>query len=90
MDSLTLIDKREQLKKKAEDLISIAEKELRKLNDKENDELNSIKKEIANLDNEIKNIENRNTKTNKVMAKFSLLKAINDVANNRQLDERAQ
>ena len=45
MDSLTLIDKREQLKKKAEDLISIAEKELRKLNDKENDELNSIKKE---------------------------------------------
>lgn len=90
MDSLTLIDKREQLKKKAEDLISNAEKELRKLNDKENDELNSIKKEIADLDNEIKNIENRNTKTNKVMAKFSLLKAINDVANNRQLDERAQ
>ena len=38
MDSLTLIDKREQLKKKAEDLISTAEKELRKLNDKENDE----------------------------------------------------
>lgn len=90
MDSLTLIDKREQLKKKAEDLISNAEKELRKLNDKENDELNSIKKEIADLDNEIKNIENRNTKTNKIMAKFSLLKAINDVANNRQLDERAQ
>lgn len=90
MDSLTLIDKREQLKKKAEDLISTVEKELRKLNDKENDELNSIKKEIADLDNEIKNIENRNTKTNKVMAKFSLLKAINDVANNRQLDERAQ
>ena len=90
MDSLTLIDKREQLKKKAEDLISTAEKELRKLNDKENDELNSIKKEIADLDNEIKNIENRNTKTNKVMAKFSLLKAINDVANNRELDERAQ
>lgn len=90
MDSLTLIDKREQLKKKAEDLISIAEKELRKLTHKENDELNSIKKEIADLDNEIKNIENRNTKTNKVMAKFSLLKAINDVANNRQLDERAQ
>lgn len=90
MDSLTLIDKREQLKKKAEDLISNAEKELRKLTHEENDELNSIKKEIADLDNEIKNIENRNTKTNKVMGKFSLLKAINDVANNRQLDERAQ
>lgn len=90
MDSLTLIDKREQLKKKAEDLISNAEKELRKLNDSETNELNSIKKEIADLDSQIKDIENRNTKTNKVMEKFSLLKAINDVANNRQLDERAQ
>lgn len=90
MDSLTLIDKREQLKRKAEEIISTAEKELRKLNDKENDELNSIKKEIADLDSQIKGIENRNSKTNNTMEKFSLLKAINDVANNRQLDERAQ
>lgn len=90
MDSLTLIDKREQLKRKAEEIISTAEKELRKLNENENTVLSSIKKEIADLDSQIKGIENRNSKTNNTMEKFSLLKAINDVANNRQLDERAQ
>ena len=89
MDSLTLIDKREQLKQKAETLIASAEKELRKLNDGETNELNSIKMEISKLDDEIKQIEKRNQKP-KTMSKFSLLKAINDVANNRQLDEKAQ
>ena len=89
MDSLTLIDKREQLKQKAETLIASAEKELRKLNDGETNELNSIKMEISKLDDEIKQIEQRNQKP-KTMSKFSLLKAINDVANNRQLDEKAQ
>lgn len=95
MDTLTLIDKREQLKVKAENLISSAEKELRKLNDGEANELANIKKEIADIENQIKEIEDenkRNYKTNlkiNTMEKFSLLKAINDVANNRQLDERA-
>ena len=95
MDSLTLIDQKEQLKKKAEELISNAEKELRKLNEKETNNLNSIKKEIADIDSQIRSIEEENkrnykpqTKTN-MKEKFSLLKAINDVANNRQLDERA-
>ena len=95
MDTLTLIDKREQLKVKAENLISSAEKELRKLNEGEANELANIKKEIADIENQIKEIEDenkRNYKTNlkrNTMEKFSLLKAINDVANNRQLDERA-
>lgn len=96
MDTLTLIDEKEQLKKKAEALIAGAEKELRLLNDEESNELHSIKKDIADLDSKIKDIETDNkrnfkpqTKT-KTMEKFSLLKAINDVANNRQLDERAQ
>lgn len=95
MDSLTLIDQKEQLRKKAEELISNAEKELRKLDEKETNELNSIKKEIADIDSQIRSIEEENkrnykpqTKTN-MKEKFSLLKAINDVANNRQLDERA-
>ena len=95
MDSLTLIDQKEQLRKKAEALIAAAEKELRRLDEKETNELNSIKKEIADLDSQIKGIEEENkrnykpqTKTD-MKEKFSLLKAINDVANNRQLDERA-
>lgn len=96
MDTLTLIDQKEQLRKKAEALIANAEKEIRKLNDGEALELNHLKEEIANIDSQIKQIEEetkRNYKPqikNKTMEKFSLLKAINDVANNRQLDERAQ
>lgn len=96
MDTLTLIDQKEQLRKKAEALIANAEKEIRKLNDGETLELNHLKEEIANIDSQIKQIEEetkRNYKPqikNKTMEKFSLLKAINDVANNRQLDERAQ
>lgn len=54
MDSLTLIDQKEQLRKKAEALIAAAEKELRRLDEKETNELNSIKKEIADLDSQIK------------------------------------
>lgn len=95
MDSLTLLDKKEQLRVKAEALISNAEKELRKLNKEEDDALTSIKKEIADIDSRIKGIEEENKRNYKqsikknIMEKFSLLKAINDVANNRQLDERA-
>lgn len=95
MDSLTLLDKKEQLRVKAEALISNAEKELRKLNKEEDDVLTSIKKEIADIDSQIRGIEEENKRNYKqsikknTMEKFSLLKAINDVANNRQLDERA-
>ncbi|CDE61298.1 putative uncharacterized protein [Parabacteroides sp. CAG:409] len=95
MDSLTLLDKKEQLRVKAEALISNAERELRKLNKEEDDALTSIKKEIADIDSQIKGIEEENKRNYKqsikknTMEKFSLLKAINDVANNRQLDERA-
>lgn len=92
MDTLTLIDQKEQLRKKAEVLIAGAEKELRKLNDGETLELNHLKEEIANIDSQIKQIEEKSKRNYKsqTMEKFSLLKAINDVANNRQLDERAQ
>ena len=50
MDTLTLIDQKEQLRKKAEELITNAEKEIRKLNDGEATELNHLKKEIASID----------------------------------------
>lgn len=90
MNTLELKDKKEQLKKRAEELISGAEKEVRKLNEGEQNELNTILKEVSDIDEEIRKIEQDNLKGNKTMEKFSLLKAINDVANNRQLDERAQ
>lgn len=96
MDSLTLIDQKEQLKRKAEELINTAEKEVRKLNTGEESELTSIKKEIADIEAQIKQIEETNKRNfkpqsqTKTMEKFSLLKAISDIANNRTLDERAQ
>ena len=95
MDTLTLIDQKEQLRKKAEELITNAEKEIRKLNDGEAIELNHLKEEISRIDSQIKGIEEENKRNykpqinKKTMEKFSLLKAINDVANNRHLDERA-
>ena len=47
LDTLTLIDQKEQLRNKAQELITNAEKEIRKLNDGEATELNHLKKEIA-------------------------------------------
>lgn len=95
MNTLELTDKRELLKMRANELVSGAEKETRKLNAGEQAEFDTITKEVADIDVQIRKIEEDNqkqtskTKTNK-MEKFSLLKAINDVANNRQLDEKAQ
>ena len=92
MNSVELIDKKEQLKNQAEALLSKAQSEQRKLNEGESTEFESLKKQITEVDNEIRNLNeklNKEVKQTK-MEKFSLLKAINDVANNRQLDERSQ
>ena len=89
MNSLELIDKKEQLKAKLNNMLDVAEQEQRKLTDSETSEFEAITNEINTIENEIRNIKEE-TKTNKTnMGKFSLLKAINDIANNRQLDERA-
>lgn len=92
MNSVELIDKRNQLKIQAEAIITNAEKECRKLDTEETEKYNGLKKQMEDIDNEIRQL---NEKLNKEtikrsMEKFSLLKAINDVANNRQLDERSQ
>lgn len=95
MNTLELLDKKELLKKRAKEIISGAEKEVRKLNAAEQAEFDTLTKEITDIDVQIRKIEEDNLKQNKTQSKtmkekFSLLKAINDVANNRQLDERAQ
>ena len=95
---LDLIGEKDALLDKVEQIISNAEKEERKLNDSESTELTNIKKSIAEKDLEIEKLNEdnnsilkiRNNKTIMENKKFSLLKAINDVANNRTLDERAQ
>lgn len=98
MNTLELLDKKDQLKKRAQELVSGAEKETRKLNEGENSEFDEITKQLSEIDNEIRKIEEDNKKNltkvtnkNKTMKEnFSLLRAINDLANGRQLDERAR
>lgn len=96
-NTLELLDEKDLLKKRALELISGAEKEIRKLNEGENTEFDGITLRLAAIDTEIRmieedakrNLNHTTTKTKTMKEKFSLLKAINDVANNRQLDERA-
>lgn len=90
MNSLELIDKRDQLKIQAESIISVAEKESRKLTDDEYITFVKLKKQITDVKQQIRNIENELKPNKRTMKKFSLIKAINDIANNRNLDERSQ
>lgn len=93
MDSLTLIDKREQLKIKAEAILTGAEKEKRKLNDEEVKAFDSLTEQIKEVDTEIREINNKLNKeqiNKRTMENFSLIKAISAVANGKQLDERSQ
>lgn len=100
MNSVELMDKKEQLKLQAENLLSGAEKESRKLNEEETNSYNKYLDEIKQVDNELRKIENElkdnnkeiidNIKTENKMKNFSLLRAINAIANNQPLDETAQ
>ena len=93
MNSLELIDHKEQLKIQAESILSGAEKESRKLTDDESANYNKLIEEIEKADEELRQINNtiqidNNNKQIRKMEKFSLLKAINAVVNNKPLDER--
>lgn len=96
MNSLELTDKKNILQQRLNDILNNAEKEYRKLSEGELNEFDSIVKEIEQIDEQIKQIRDNNNnnvttkRTIKQMEKFSLLRAINDVANNRQLDDKAQ
>lgn len=93
---LDLVTEKEALQARIEGIIGNAQKEERKLNDEETNEMTALKKLVADKNEEIRkfneeniNFLNEKKKTMKE-TKFSLLKAINDVANNRSLDESAQ
>lgn len=93
MNSLILKDKREQLKIKAESLLNQAKMEARKLSSDEESEYNDLCKQIADTDNELRDLNNKlnNKETEKNMKEnFSLLKAVRAIANNQILDERSQ
>ena len=92
MTSLELLDKKEQLTIKANSILTAGKTESRKLTADEESAYNDLCKEIADADREIRDITSKlNKETNKTkMSKFSLIKAVNDIANNRNLDERSQ
>lgn len=94
MTSLELTDKKEQLQLKAENILNTGKAEMRKLTDEETDEYNSICKQIADVETELRDLQkelSNNKKKNKIMKEnFSLIKAIRSVANNQSLDERSQ
>ena len=98
MNSLQIKDKKAELKKKALELIETCKTEIRDFTSAEADEYNSIKVQIEELNDELRKIDAElnkedNNKTNLINTKknmeFRLIKAINDIANNRNLDETA-
>ena len=59
MNSIELIDKKEQLQIRGKAIISGAEKESRKLNDEETASFNEILKEIEQTDEELRKMNNQ-------------------------------
>lgn len=95
MTSLELTDKKEQLRLKAQNMLSSIKSEMRKFTDDENNEYLSICKEIENVESELRDLQvklqtNKEIKSKRTMENFSLIKAIRSVANNQPLDEKAQ
>lgn len=94
-NTLELLDKKEQLTIQAKNILTAGKSESRKLSADEENTYNDLCKQIADVDKEIRDINDKlNKEINKVikrtMSKFSLIKAVNDIANNRNLDERSQ
>lgn len=91
MNTLELTDRAQLLKQRANEIINRAEVEQRKLNSGEEAEFETLTAEIENLTAEIENRNNlTQTQTRTMETKnFSLIKSINDVVNNRSLDDAA-
>ena len=105
MNSVELRDARAQLKTRALEIIDNCKKEVRDLTEDEQKELDTIKEEIRQKDQDLKELEERlnnlkfeeetetrteknNTNISEKMNKrFSLVKAIRNIANNQPLDD---
>lgn len=98
MNSLEIQDKKAQLKKRATEICEQCKVEIRDFNEAEQTEIDSIKSQIEELNDELRKLdvtvssedkkeEITNINSRKKMNKeFRLIKAINDIANNRNLD----
>lgn len=99
MNSVELMEQKASLKEEANAIINVAQKEIRMLNDEENKKLGEIKEQIEMINGEIrkldvelpediKQINKKETMTRN--ENFSLVKAIRNVAANRQQDDLTQ
>lgn len=95
-NTLILTDEKAQLKKRAKEIIENCKIEIRDFTKAEQNEITSIRSKIDEINIELKGIEstlkltnNSNKIKSNTMKEFKLIKAINDVANNRNLDEVA-
>ena len=80
MNTLELLDKKELLKKRAEEIISGAEKEVRKLNAGEQVEFDTLTKEVADIDIQIRKIEEDNLKqTTHTIKAHTIVKMIKEI-----------
>lgn len=102
MNILELKEQRLALKDELTAMISAGQAEKRELNDEETARMTEIKKEIADLDEQVRAIEKENEKlsqkeerknnnnTETVHTEMKLINLINDVVNNRNFSEDAQ
>lgn len=99
MNSVEIMDKKQQLKDEANAILDNCKQEIRMLNPEEENKINEIKQELNNLNEELRSLqetvelpEEINIKNNKKMTEknFSLINAIRSVANNKALDEVSQ
>ena len=98
MNSLEIQDKKAQLKKRANEICEQCKVEIRDFTEAEQTEIDNIKTQIEELNDELRKLdvtvssedkkdEITNINSRKKMNKeFRLIKAINDIANNRNLD----
>ena len=97
MNSLEIQDKKAQLKKRANEICEQCKVEIRDFNEAEQAEIDNIKSQIEELNDELRKLDvtiSEDNKTEithinskkKMNKEFRLIKAINDIANNRNLD----
>lgn len=99
MNSVEILDKKEQLKNEANSILNNCKKEIRMMNPDEETKLEEIKNQINSLNEELRNMsdvvdipQEIKQKNNKKMTEknFSIINAIRSVANNKALDEVSQ
>lgn len=92
-NSVELRDNKAILKKEALEILNKCKEEIRDLNEDEQIRIEQIKDNITSINNELRKIDDslssNNTSNKKIMKEFRLIQTINEIANNRNLNDAA-